>query len=246
MKCLKNKGLLLIITIYLLIKIFFTINNNILFTNVINPIFWACILIYAVLDMKNGYIRFNVNKKYCIPTIMISFINIIIYFYLGLILGFSKSLYNHSITAILQNFIIQLLPLISIEFVRELIVARNKDNKLIIIYITTLLILLEVNFSTLINLTISREEMFKYVCSTIIPLIFSNILYTYLTLKCSYIVTLTYRSFNKIIILISPIIPNLDWFIAGTLNLLSILAIYLIFKYKLIKENSIKKKRQNI
>ena len=80
MKQLKNKGLLLILTIYLLIKTYFTINNNILFINIINPLFWTCVFAYVILDMKKGYFRFNINKKYCVPAIIISFINIAIYF----------------------------------------------------------------------------------------------------------------------------------------------------------------------
>ena len=243
MKHLKNKALLLILTVYLLIKIPFTIKNYNLFTNIINPLSWTCIFVYVILDMKKGYFRFNINKKYCVPAVIISFINIAIYFCLGFTLGFSKSLYNHNIIAILQNFITQLLPIISIEFTRELIIARSKDNKPLIIYITILLILLEINSHTIINLLTNREEMFKYICSTIIPLIASNILYTYLTLKCTYIATLIYRIFNTAVILLLPIIPNLDWFGVGSLSLLSIIVIYLLFKYKLIKENtSVRKK----
>ena len=244
MKQLKSKGLLLI-TIYLLIKILFTIKNNVVFTNIINPIFWTCILIYVILDMKNVYIRFNINKKYCMSIIIILFINILIYFYLGFIFGFSKSLYNHNIATILQNIIVQLIPIIGIEFTREIIIAKNRNSKLAVAFITILIILLEVNLYVIIDLFTMREELFKYICSIVIPLIASNVLYTFLTLKCSYIVTLIYRVFNVIVVLVSPIIPNLDWFTTGTLNLLSILTIYLIFKYKLIKENSIKKKRQN-
>ncbi len=241
-KNLKNKGLLLIITIYLLIKIPFTIKNNILFTNIVNPIFWICIFIYVILDMKKGYFRFNINRKYCVPAIIISFINICIYFYLGFIFGFSKSMYKHSIYAMLQNFVIQLFPIIGLEFTRELIMARNK-NKFLILYITVLLILLELNFNTIINLIINKEELFKYICSTIIPIIASSILYTYLALKSCYIFNLIYRIFTIAVILIMPIIPKLDWFVLGSLKLLSIVVIYLLFKYELIKEKSIKKKR---
>ena len=167
-------------------------------------------------------------------------------FYSGFILGFSKSLYNHNIIAILKNFITQLFPIIGLEFAREIIIARNKENKPLTLYITILLILLEMNFYTITNLLANREEMFEYICSTIIPLIACNILYTYLTLKCTYIVTLIYRIFNTIVILLLPIIPNFDWFAMGSLSLLSTIIIYLLFKYKLIKENtSVKKKRKD-
>ena len=84
MKHLKNKALLLILTVYLLIKIPFTIKNYNLFTNIINPLSWTCIFVYVILDMKKGYFRFNINKKYCVLAIIISFINIAIYFLLRL------------------------------------------------------------------------------------------------------------------------------------------------------------------
>ena len=244
MKHLKNKALLLILTVYLLIKIPFTIKNYNLFTNIINPLSWTCIFIYVILDMKKGYFRFNINKKYCVPAIIISFINIAIYFCLGFTLGFSKSLYNHNIIAILQNFITQLLPIISIEFTRELIIARSKDNKPLIIYITILLILLEINSHTIINLLTNREEMFKYICSIIVPLIICNVLYMYFILNDACVIALNYRILGNLCMLLVPIFPNVDWYVKGSTGILLPIFMYLLFKYKFVKEKKDTRKRR--
>ena len=220
----KNNKLLILITIYIVISISLIIKYNTFYTNVLNPLLSLCIIIY----FRN--IRFCKNRKYYIYIVVISCIHVIIYFYLGFIFGFSKSPYNHGIIDILKNIIIQILPIISVEMIRAFILNTNKNNKLIHILITILLILVEIKYNILIDLFQNKEEFFKYICSTILPLIASGILCTYLALKGSYSLSLVIRITNKLIVLILPILPNLDWFVTGTFNILSPVLIFLLFK----------------
>ena len=52
MKHLKNKELLGIIFIYMFVTMFLSRSEAVLYTNVINPIFWVGILIYLLWDIK--------------------------------------------------------------------------------------------------------------------------------------------------------------------------------------------------
>ncbi len=243
MRYFKNKELLIIITLYLFSSFFLLKYDEIFYTNIINPIFWIGILIYSIYDMKNTHIRFKVNKKYFIYMIIIAFIHIFIYFYLGFILGFSNNPYSNDILPLLKNIIIQIFPIISIEMVRYIVVNRNRDNKLIIISTTILLILVQIKYNTLIDLYLNREELFKYVCSEFIPMIFYNILCTYLTLKNGYLFSLIYRILNILPILILPILPDLDWFTTGSLKIISPLVVYFIFKFS--EKEDIRERKQN-
>ncbi len=237
MKYLRDKNILIILIIYILITINLTINNLPLYTNVINPIFWGCMLVYLIWKIKKDYIRFNSNKKYFKFMIIISFIHIVIYFYMGFIIGFSKSPYNHEIISALKNIIIEIFPIIGIEITRNIVVISNKTNKAIKILITILLILVEINYNILTTLYSNKQEIFKYICGTLLPLTVCNFLYTYLTFKGSYLITLTYRILINLFILLSPILTNTDWFITGTTGILSPAIIYSIFRYKDEKEN---------
>ena len=204
-------------------------------------------LVYLIWNIKKFYVRNPINKKYIINMIIISSVHIIVYFYIGFIFGFSKSPYNHEILTMIKNIIIKIIPIISIEVTRSVIANRNKNNKALLKFLTILLILVEINYNTLINLYSNKEELFKYICSTIIPLIASSILYTYLTLKGSYLLVLIYRIYKDLMVLILPILPDIDWFITGSIGILSPTIVYLLFKYKFIKEkrNHIKKQQTN-
>ena len=180
----KNKELLIIITIYVFLTIYLIINNNILYINIINPIFWLFLIFYLFWYKKNNYII--VKRKYIKYITMISIFNIIFYFYTGFIFGFSKNPYSRDLLQILKNIIIQIIPLSGIELFRGFLVTQNKGNKLLIVYTTIMLILIEINYSAIFNLS-DKESLFQYICDTIIPLISTNILCTYLSKIDSYV-----------------------------------------------------------
>ncbi len=245
MKYLKNNLLEVTIIGYLIISFFLKIKEPILYINLINPLFWSIILIYLMLKRKNCYISLPLNEKYFFSIIIISIIYIILYFHLGFVFGFAKSPYNHHILKVLSNIFKKIIPIIGLEIVRCKFIFKSKKTSLNLFFITLLFILLEIDFSILIYLYPYKELFFKYLCSTITLLIASNILYTYLSLKGSYQIPLTFRIIEQINILLLPIIPNLDWFINGSIGLIKVTLIYLIFKYKVIKEkkNILKKSK---
>lgn len=243
MRYLKNKELIIVITIYTFASFFLLKYDDVFYINIINPIFWADILIYLILDIKNSPIRFRVNKKYLIYMSIIAFVQICIYVYLGFILGFSKNPYSIEILSILKNIIIQIFPIVSIEMARYIIISRNKNNKLVLVFTTILLILVQIRYNTLIDLYSNKEEIFEYICSNILPLITSGILCTYLILKGGYLFTLIYRISSVLPILILPILPDLDWFITGSIGILSPIIVYVIFKYS--EKKDIRERKQN-
>lgn len=245
MRKLKERRLLEIIIIYLVVTIYLSVKNVVIYKNIINPIFWGIIFIFLIWKIRNGFVRIKIRKKYYIYIIVILCFNIISYLYLGFNFGFSRNPYSHEAISILKNIFVQIVPIIGIEITRIVIGLKNKDNKIILIFLTILLILLEINYNAINNNFLNREEFFKYVCSTIIPLITYNILYMYLVVKDSYWFTLSYRLIGSLVVLLSPFVPNIDWFVIGSFNILSSVIIYLFFNYKLVKEkNYLKNNRE--
>ena len=243
MKCIKNKGLI-IIFLYLLITIYFTTKGATFYTNIINPIFWGIVFLYLIRNVK---IRFNVNKRQLIYFITIIFITIGIYITLGYMYGFSKIPYSHKIISILTNIIIQINPIIGIETLKIAIITKNKNNKLLVAIITILLILIQINYHILVDLCSNKEELFRYICSTTFPMVISNIIYTYFLLKDMYIFVLGYRVLVKLFMIVVPIFPNVDWYVMGSASILLPIFMYLLFKYKFLKEKKdIRKRKENI
>ena len=233
MKCIKNKGLI-VIFFYLLITIYCITKDAIFYTNIINPIFWGIVFLYLIINIK---IRFNINKRQVIYFITIIFITIGIYIALGCMYEFSKTPYSHKIISILKNIIIQIIPIIGIETLRIAIIAKNKNNKMLIVIVTILLMLLQINYHTIEDLYSNKEELFRYICSNIAPIIIYNIIYTYFILKNMYLFAISYRVLEKLFVLLMPIFPNVDWYVTGSTSILLFIFIYLLFKYKYLKEN---------
>ena len=236
MKYLKNNKLMVIVIIYIFVSIVLMINNQSFFYSVINPLFWGILIIYLIFEIKNNNIKFVTDRKYLIYIIIISSISVLVYFYLGFIIGFTKSPYNHEIGTILKNIIVQIVPIIGIEITRCIIATKNRDNKLILFITTILLFLTEINYNTIISLSTNKQEFFEYICGTIFPLIAINFLCTYLTLKGSYSLPLVLRIFSKLTILLLPILTKTNWFINGTVGVLFPTLIYILFEYIFINK----------
>lgn len=236
MKNIKNNKLLIILVIYLFITIFFYIKDFVLLINIINPLFWSCITFYFIFNKKNIFLRCKKKDKNFIYITVLSIIYIIFYFYLGNYFGFVKSPYNHKISSIMDNIFIQIMPIIGIEVTRIFIITKNKSNKFLIFFTTVLLVLLEINYKSLINIVLNKKELFEYFYQGIIPAFINGILYTYITMKTSYISSLIFRVNIKLLNLLVPILPNLDWFVYSAFNILFPIMMYLIYKYVLFKQ----------
>ncbi len=247
MRYFKSKELFIITSFYLIVTILWLMEDAVFYINIINPLFWGGMLIYLIWNIKKGYTRISIDKKHVKYMIIISAFHVAIFFYLGFILGFGKSPYSHKIISIFSNIITQVFPIIGIEMLRTVVINSNKKSKICLIFITILLGLLQINYHTLGEIIFSREELFQYTFSEILPIITQSILYTYLVLKGSYQGILIYRVVERMVIILLPILPNIDWFATASFNILSTLIIYLLFKYKFTKERQdIRENKKNL
>lgn len=240
----------LVILLYLIFSIF--INKLIdlkTYNLIINPIFWLIISISIYIRTGNNHGRFsklNENEKTILITTLFF---LIINFMSGLIFGYTSNPYSNKVIPFLTNFWQIVIVIMGIEYTRSYIINENKNNKLFVILFTIVFILLEINFSKLFSSINDREELFKYVSSTLLPLIFGNILYTYLTIKGSYKLVYIYRVIVEVTFLIVPILPNFDWFMIGIRGIIVPAIIYLVLKYtsnyKSVRTRSNGRKKQN-
>ena len=206
------------------------------YTNILNPIFYSCILVCVIFNIKRHYVLYSRNRKHYVCISIILSFYIIIYLLLGRYLGFLKSPYSHTFLSIIKNIIIQVIPIITIELIRNILIIRNKNNKLAIAVITIALIFIEINYNYIISISSDKEKFFKYVFSVILPLIISNTLYTYLVINSSFLISLIIRITINLVVLLFPVLPDLDWYMASTMYIISLYSIYGVFKYTIINE----------
>lgn len=243
MKNSKQKKIVFILIGYLFITIYFSIKNVTFYRNIINPFFWGLCFTYFLWNQKNTYIRFYRKGKQIINMVIICSIYLVFYFYLGFLFGFSKSPYRHDILFLLKNIIIEILPVISIEMIRGMLVMKIRKNKTQYVCNILLFILLELNYYTILSLWSNKEELFQYTCSIILPLVACNLVCTYLSCQYSFLLSIIYRSLKKIAIILLPILPNINWFACGCIDLIFPTLVYVFYEYHFMKERKKAKKK---
>ena len=247
MKKINNIEIILLTLICFIISIIIQINYNDLFIKIINPIFWLIIGIIYYIKSKKVYFRYNNYKLYKNKLIIWMILYILIIFDIGFFTGYGKNPYNTSIIGILNNIIQIIIPIVGIEILRSYFINKNKNNKLINIIFIILIFMIEANIPYYINNINDRELIFKYFCSTTAPLIFTSFISSYFVLLGSYKLSLIYRLISKLIFILLPIIPNIDWFVKGTSSIIFISILYIVYKYKYVKldENEERINRSN-
>lgn len=230
----KNIVIYFVLIFYVCLVNIFGLNKNIFFINYGNVLIWG-ILVFITYFFVSG--TFRVKDKYGkFQTLFIlSIIYIIIYFLLGLFFGFEYSPYSKNIIAIFNNFLNLVLVIALQEYIRCSLVSFN-NRKWTKFVVTLIFIFININFSTLFLSFNSYEILFKYLFGEFLPLIASQILFTYLASGCGFKALLAYRLPFQIIILISPIFPKLDWFILGVYNLIYYFVVFYVINNEYFTE----------
>ncbi len=222
-----------ILAIYILITIIgYQWVNDTYFIDIIKPIFFATLAFYAYKKSENYHGRFRNVRNNSKLMIIMAIIYILTFSISGLFVGFSYSIYSHNFLMILKNIYHATFIIILIEYLRSYIINQNIKSRLNIIATTTIFILLEVNFGVLMSKFSDGKTIFEYTSSIILPLIFANILYSYVALKGGYKLTIPYRVIISLFILLTPIVPAFDWFLTGTFGVLfPVITIIVMQKY---------------
>lgn len=235
----KSRDIIFLIAIfaYIIFKLIMYKTLSSVFLNVINPILFILITIYLYKSTNDKVSRVTKGKDYIKKMIIIMLSYIIIYSCFGFIFGFVRSPYNHSLIIIIKNIWQMIVPIIGIEYLRNVLIDSNERSTGSLLIIGILFFFIELDILQIISLSSNSEDLFKYLCSTIIPLLFQEMLFNYLTLKTSYKITLTYRILFILMQILLPVFPYTDWFSKGVISILFITIVYMIFKYDIDKRN---------
>lgn len=244
-----NKFNIKTIIIYLLLIIYIIFTDTIgykdftnIFNYIINPIFWFILFIISFYINKE-YLQITKFKSIKLQTIFIVILTyLIVYFSLGLFIGYAKNVYNNSIIGIIKNTYVYIIPIIFMEYTRTAV--TNSSKKLYnYIILTILFTLASINIQSIFTNS-SYSAIFKNISSIAIPSVTSNILLTYLSINCNYYGNLFYRLPLQITNIALPIIPNLDWYYTAILGILLPLITYIFVKNIDDKINNYESKRR--
>lgn len=214
-----------------------------------NFLFYGLVFLIFILLFRDKKLIRNYHKEFSQTVFIISIIYFIIYYILGLIIGYSYNVYSTSFIGILRNIIVIVVPLLFREEVRSRFLFLNK-KKFGIFFITLFFIILELFSSTFFTYS-NNEELFINLFNIFLPIVLENILLTYLafigirsTVYAYFIPMLISRYFI-------PITLDVDWFFALLFQLILVVVIFYvsfneylwkekrIYSYKTNKTNSV-------
>ena len=179
----------------------------------------------------------KVKKKLIIEV----FVGIIVYFTmifsLGIITGFAQNIYSTRIVGILLNISIPLVCTVGMELFRYMYMRSNKYSKFSIFLGTLMLSIMDIIILYYI-IDQTKYGYFTFGTTIVLPMIFKNILLSYLTIKEGWESCLIYAVPMSIYVYIIPVVPNLGNYLISVINV-TFPAMLIIYSSRLITDDLI-------
>lgn len=198
--------------------------------NVLNVVLWI-IIFFLARKVSNQHNRFKGKKDKITTTFIIVAVYLMLYYLSGLFFGYKKSPFDHSIFGLLYNFTFYIMVILLQEYTRSRLI-NNTRSKLGYAFITILLILVSYNYSTVYNSFGSGENIFKFFASDVYPAIIKGILLAFLVKLGSYELSLMFILPIRVMEFITPIFPDLDWFLIVSFESALVLMVYYYIYYE--------------
>ena len=232
---LKNHFLLLVMFVYVILYFALVVNYLPNYSTAINGLFISAITFVAY--MLNGFQKYSINKirKKVIIEVAIA---IVVYFtsiyFLGVFTGFLKNSYSMGFTSIIKNMIIPLISIVALELFRYIYVSNNSDSIFKVIFGTCVIIL----FDIVLNYYVfgsSLYDLFIFISVTVVPIIFKNMLLSYLAYHTGYHACLMYVIPLSIYKFCVPVLPDLGNYLTCVVNI-TLPAMIFIYAARMITE----------
>ena len=215
------------------------------YTTVVNPLFWIFTAILTYL-LARDEANLKTRSKYDITQtiIIILIVYCMIYFSSGLIFGYEKSPYSHKVISIIKNMWSFMGAIAFQEFVRMQLVKLSPKKIGYYAIITILFIVAEIDFWSFSSNLSSNVDFFKYLSQTIIPLVVSNCLFTYLIIMAGNVPSTIYRFILQLLVILLPIFPSVNWLIKSMLEIILVIVAALYVNYVDLQSSRIMNRRQ--
>ena len=233
----KRNNAIILTSVFAYVFIYFLLIFRLIpnYATVINGIFTLVLTVSAYFMYGFQHCGLNKTRKKVLLQVLAG---LIIYFaliyILGLSTGFMKNSYSLRFTSLVRNALLPVLSLVALELFRYIFVSSNKDSKETIIYMTIAVILLDIvlNFY---NIQATLVAIFIYITVKVFPIIFKNVVMTYLTYQVGFHSCLLYVIPISLFKYVLPYIPNLGNFIYAVIDI-SLPSLIYIFTSKTISD----------
>lgn len=186
-------------------------------------LFGGTFLIFLFFFTKKELIR-NYHKSLTKTVVIITISYFILYYFLGVVIGFTYNVYDTSILGIIFNTFFLIVPLLFREEIRKRFVFFHK-SKIACVFITVIFVVYELIGSTFFNFQ-NNQELFSRFSTIFLPIAIENILLTYLAFVGIRSTIYAYFIPKLISRYCIPIVVDFDWFYQLLLQLGLTVVIY--------------------
>lgn len=235
-RSLKNSILIVLLASYVVFYKLFIFQNYMKYSEIISASFTIILLGIAIAFLGFRKDKSTVLSKNVMRVVIFYlFLVFFVMYGLGIIVGFLKNAYSRSLFNLFDNMFSPIVIIIAIELFRYVFIGANKDKKISIILVTLLLIVFEIAISIRVIEYNDLALLFNQMATIILPIIFKNILLSYMTYHVGYKVPIVYRLVMDNYIFIVPIIPNLGDYV-NSMILISLPILIYISSFTMIDD----------
>ena len=207
---------------------------NILYLNVINPLFWILLSGFMFLTLGKNYDNKKLRNSIIQYTTVAVLSYIIIYLLSGLFVTFGKNPYNTTLYGFIKNLWITGVAICAREYIRYKLINNvyDREKAKYAVLISIVYILLDIEYRRFIGKTVATLTIVKYISQVIVPSIAENILFSYTAMNCNYIPAIMYKLITKIYYWLSPILPNSPWAMTSIIDTVIPIILFLYIRYE--------------
>ena len=155
----------------------------------------------------------------------------LLYYLLGLLVGFTKVINYWTLKNLYTIFIPLILTIVLKEVFRYMMFVKSEGSKLLIVTSTILCVFLDLAGMFNESIFLSPYSTFSFFAVTVIPIISTNVFCSYLSYKTGYKCSIYYLLIKSLYVYLLPIIPNPSEYVYSVIELL----VPMVFLYRIYK-----------
>lgn len=231
--------------ILLLVVLIFIINNEqnkSIFTIISFGIMLFATLVIYGRRKDNNFLKDSAFRL--VIAILLAYF--IIISMLGLVIGFTKTLFSLNINLWFDGLLPTLAITIVTEYLRYTLIINNYTNKKAIYLITVLMILFNIAINSNIFTLTDAHKIFIFICTVVFPAIAQELLGSYIVYNYGFLPAITFKLIINLYIYVMPIITNLGNYLHSAFGVLIPFTIYIILSRNIKNNIDIKKNKKNV
>jgi len=183
------------------------------------------LILFLIVVLIIFYFRFGLEKdkhryiKDIIIEVLIFLLSFfILYYLLGLIIGFYRADNYYNLYGIKTFILPVILSIILKEFLRYNILRKAEDNNILIVVSFLLFVFLDISNVIYFSNFNTSYDIFTFVALDLLPIISTNIVCTYLSMKMGYKPGIIYLLVINLYEFLIPILPNPNEYLSSLIN----------------------------